>query len=44
MIAYGDLLKKLNLDATEAADLVRVEDEYSDFEEKVYSIVDEIGN
>lgn len=43
MIAYGGLLKKvhkqLNLDDVEEGDLVRVDDEDSDIEEKAYSIV-----
>lgn len=43
MIAYGGLLKKvhkqLNLDEVEDGDLVRVDDEDSDEEEKAYSIV-----
>lgn len=43
MIAYGGLLKemhkKLNLDDVEDGDLVRVDDEDSDIEEKAYSIV-----
>lgn len=42
-IAYGGLLKKvhkqLNLDDVEEGDLVRVDDEDSDIEEKAYSIV-----
>ena len=42
-IAYGGLLKKvhkqLNLDDVEEGDLIRVDDEDSDIEEKAYSIV-----
>ena len=43
MIAYDGLLKvvhkQLNLDNVEEGDLVRVDDEDSDVEEKAYSIV-----
>ncbi len=43
MVSYGGLLKEihkqLNLDDIEVGDLIRVDDEDSDVEEKVYSIV-----